>query len=82
MSKVVDESQSDWDEKIGTVLKGYSASSKQSPSSCYKNMHQPIDNDLLPSNEEEIDSEENLKLKLLRDCFISEGKLIKLHHEA
>ena len=66
LSKVVDESQSDWDEKIDTVLMGYrasrQASTKQSPYFMLfqKKMRLPIDNELLPSDEEEIDSEENL----------------------
>ena len=64
LSKVVDESQSDWDEKIDTVLMGYrasrQASTKQSPYFMLfqKKMRLPIDNELLPSDEEEIDSEE------------------------
>ena len=54
LAKVVDESQSDWDEKINTVLMGYrasrQASTKQSPYFMLfqQEMQLPIDNEALP----------------------------------
>ena len=68
LSKVVDESQSDWDAKIDTVLMGYRASRQASiKNSPYfmlfqKNMRLPIDNEVLPLFEEELesDSEDNV----------------------
>ena len=69
LSKVVDESQSDWDEKIDTVLMGYRAS-WQASTKCspyfmlyQKNMRLPIDNEVMPYapvNEEEDIHEEDV----------------------
>ena len=58
LAKVVDESQSDWDEKIYTVLMGYrasrQASTKQSPYFMLfqQDMQLPIDNEVLPHDQE------------------------------
>ena len=54
MAKVVDECQSDWDEKIDTVLMGYRASRQSShPISCFssRTWQLPIDVEILPQAE-------------------------------
>ena len=54
LAKVVDECQSDWDEKIDTVLMGYRASRQSShPISCFssRTWQLPIDVEILPQAE-------------------------------
>ena len=66
LSKVVDESQTDWDEKIDTVLMGYRASRQASTKlSPYFMLFQapirlPIDNEVLPINDDESVSDDGM----------------------
>jgi len=64
LAKVVNESQSDWDEKIDTVLMGYrasrQASTKKSPFFMLfqQDMKLPIDNEVLPHHHPEVQHSE------------------------
>lgn len=83
LSKVVDESQSDWDEKIDTVLMGYRAS-QQASTKCspyfmlfQKNMRLPIDNEVLPYtpfNEEEDISKRDVSEII--DCLMHSREVV------
>ena len=71
LAKLVDESQTNWDEKINTVLMGYrasrQASTKHSPYFllCHQQMCLPIDSEVLPSPlDHEDDDEEDLYQKI------------------
>ena len=65
---MVNESQSDWDEKIDTVLMGYrasrQASTKHSPYFLllHQQMRLPIDGEVLPSSCDEQEDEEEVDL--------------------
>ena len=69
---MVNDSQSDWDEKIDTVLMGYrasrQASTKHSPYFLlfHQQMRLPIDSEVLPSSldEQEADEEEDLDQRI------------------
>ena len=69
---MVNDSQSDWDEKINTVLMGYrasrQASTKHSPYFLlfHQQMRLPIDSEVLPSSldEQEADEEEDLDQRI------------------
>ena len=71
LAKLVDESQTNWDEKIDTVLMGYrasrQASTKHSPYFLlfHQEMRLPIDSEVLPSSlDQEDDDEKDLDQKI------------------
>lgn len=64
LAKVVNDSRTDWDEKLETILMGYraskQASTKHSPYfMCFqRDMRLPIDNEILPASEDNEESED------------------------
>ena len=70
LAKLVDDSQTDWDEKIDVILMGYRASQASTKHSPYflffqQQMHLPIDSEvLLSSFDQEGDDEEDLDQKI------------------
>ena len=69
LAKLVDESQTNWDEKIYTVLMGYrarQASTKHSPYFLlfHQQMRLPIDSEVLPSSLDQEDDDEDLDQKI------------------
>lgn len=70
LAKVVNSTHTDWDEKIETVLMGYraskQASTKHSPYyMCFQQvMRLPIDNEVLPSSQDDVEDEEDIDQKI------------------
>lgn len=70
LAKVVNDSHTDWDEKLETILMGYraskQASTKHSPYfMCFqKDMRLPIDNEMLPSAQDDVQNEDNIDQRI------------------
>ena len=91
LAKLVDESQTNWDEKIDTVLMGYrasrQASTKHSPYFLlfHQQMRLPIDSEVLPSSlDQEDDDEDDLdqKIQILLDARQKAFKEVEANIEA